>query len=127
MKLRKYYLTPGDIVLIIVLGVSVLGSLLIFRNLGSHGKFAAVYVGKEQIYRLSLSVDREIIVQGPLGESIIKVENNHVFISEAPCPYKTCMKMGRINRTGETIICIPNRIILKIEGDADRELDGITM
>jgi hypothetical protein len=127
MKLRKYYLTPGDILLIIVLGISVLGSLLIFRNLGSHGKFAAVYVGKELVYRLSLSEDKEVTVCGSQGESHIKVEDNRIFISQAPCPHKTCMKMGKINRTGETIICIPNRIILKIEGNTDRELDGITM
>jgi hypothetical protein len=37
------------------------------------------------------------------------------------------MRMGKIHRAGEIIVCIPNRILIRIEGEDNRDLDGITM
>ncbi|MGB9681867.1 MAG: NusG domain II-containing protein [bacterium] len=73
--------------------------------------------GKETI-RLPLNRDKTIKVQGPLGESIIEIKNRKVRMLFSPCPDKLCMKQGWIDKTSQSIICVPNRIIIKIEGRA---------
>ena len=46
---------------------------------------------------------------------------------ESDCKDKICMKMGKISLTGDSIICLPNRLMLKIVEDkpSDESLDMI--
>ena len=117
----------GDVILIGLLICLTLGSILMTDVLFEPGESVSVIVDGKEMYRLSLSENRTIDVQGPLGPTVIQVEKGHAFIQKAPCPYKTCIKMGKINRSGDIIVCIPNRILLKIEGKNRRDLDSITM
>lgn len=117
----------GDYFLVGIHCLGILLSFFVFQVLPEQGRFATVSVDGKEIYRLSLSESREIVVHGPLGESVIHVENGSVWIVNAPCPQKICMRMGKIHRAGEIIVCIPNRILIRIEGEDNRDLDGITM
>ena len=127
MQKFKDILKIGDAILIGILTVLTLGSIFVSDVIFEAGESVSVWVDGKEIYRLSLSENETIEVQGPLGTSVITVENGHAFIEKAPCPYKTCVKMGKISRNGEIIVCIPNRILLKIDGKDRHELDGITM
>ena len=117
----------GDLILIGVLCVTIGASVFVFRMLHGQGETVSVYVDGKPIYRLPLSTNTQVQVSGPLGVTDIDVKDGHVFVRKAPCPHKTCMKMGRIHRSGEVIVCVPNRIFIKIEGKSKRDLDGITM
>jgi hypothetical protein len=75
-----------------------------------------------QEFELALR-DTLLVIPGPLGETKVRVENKRVWIEDAPCPNRLCMRQGKISRPGESIICIPNRIVITIEGNP---LDAIT-
>ena len=48
-------------------------------------------------------------------------------MSEADCPDKVCMGMGKISRNGEFIACLPNRLLVVVEGAAEQSpVDGMT-
>ena len=53
-------------------------------------------------------------------------------IVESTCPDKVCINMGWITRSGQVIVCLPNRIVVRIENsgtisdDANSGLDAIT-
>jgi hypothetical protein len=49
-----------------------------------------------------------------------------VKIVSASCKHKTCMKLGAISRPGQSLVCIPNRLRVVIEGGNDFGVDGIT-
>ncbi|HBE87040.1 MAG TPA: hypothetical protein DDW53_19330, partial [Lachnoclostridium sp.] len=38
-------------------------------------------------------------------------------ITEASCPDKVCVRTGKIHRSGELIVCLPNRVVITIEGE----------
>ena len=42
------------------------------------------------------------------------IENNAVYIREADCPDLICVKQHTINRVGETIVCLPHKLIVEI-------------
>jgi len=75
-------------------------------------------------YSLSLSKDTTLWVGGPLGKTEVKVERGSAFIAYSPCPQKICMKMGKIRRKGEMVVCVPNGVLVRITGRG--ELDGVT-
>lgn len=61
----------------------------------------------------------------PLDENIEIVVSEHntvviqdkaVYMKEADCPDHLCIHQGRISRTGQTIICLPNRVMVTIKG-----------
>jgi len=78
------------------------------------------------LYRLSLTSDRLITIDAKTGEVKVCSQNGRVCISESSCPLKICVKTGWINKPGEAIICVPNRIVIRIEGEKRGKSDAIT-
>ncbi|HRR92028.1 MAG TPA: NusG domain II-containing protein [bacterium] len=52
------------------------------------------------------------------------MKNRKVRILSSPCPDKLCVKQGYISESGQVIICLPNRVVIKIEGRAS--FDALT-
>ena len=63
-------------------------------------------------------------LQGRLGPSIVEKEGNRIRMMEAPCAGKVCVNQRWIENPGETIVCIPGEIMIRIEGTAP--LDAVT-
>jgi hypothetical protein len=73
-----------------------------------------------------LSVDTSFAVRGPCGESRISVRDGEAWIAEAPCPGGLCRRQGKIRVAGEDIVCVPNRIHLRVEGALPGRMDAVT-
>ncbi len=53
-------------------------------------------------------------IDGPLGTSVVEVKPGAIRMNYSPCPDHYCMETGWINRPGRLIVCVPNRIVVKI-------------
>lgn len=114
----------------IVIGLFLLVSLGIwaaglFANRADRLKIE-IYSDNTLIETISLPAQDRII---PIpGKNItLELKNNSVRFSETDCPDKTCSKTGFIGQSGQTAICLPNRVIVKVSGDTQTasEADGI--
>jgi hypothetical protein len=123
----RHLLKKGDIVLIGLLFCFTLMSFFFFRYLPQKGSRAIISVDNRERYHLSLTDERDISIEGSMGMTHIRILDGSIWIVRAPCPHKDCMRMGRINRAGEIIVCIPNKIFIEVQGTGERFLDGITM
>lgn len=82
------------------------------------GSYAVVRVDGQVVRRLSLKQDTNITVEGyEGGENVIIVDEGSVYMQDADCPDKICVRTGKISRTGETIVCLPHRVVVEITGD----------
>ena len=77
---------------------------------------------------VKLSVDGEIYGEFPLDEdkvinisdkNIIEIKSSTVQMIEAKCPNHLCVDQGMIMEVGDSIVCLPHRLIITIEA-----LDG---
>jgi hypothetical protein len=106
---------PGDIV--IVLLVTGLSAFLIFTGVaGAKGGSLRVRVivnGKED-RALPLDQDKDFTVNGFQGESQVEISGGRVRMVDSACPDKLCVRTGWISKPGESIICLPNRVVLEI-------------
>ncbi|MBE2280859.1 MAG: NusG domain II-containing protein [Ignavibacteriaceae bacterium] len=68
------------------------------------------------VKRVKTGNNTEVSVEGHLSASEITVHNSGVFMKNAPCNHKTCIAAGAISAAGESIVCIPNRLRIVIEG-----------
>lgn len=116
----------GDIFLILCL---VCGGVILWtalRHGSNRAKYCIISVNGKDAYKLLLSDSQEVKVNGPIGESIVKISNGKVRMEHSPCPLKMCVHQGAISRPGEMIICVPNRIMIRIIPHFAGEVDAIT-
>ena len=72
-----------------------------------------------------LSEDREIVIESGGHLNKITIKDGSVQMSEASCHNQICVRHGSISRDNETIVCLPNRDVVRIEsegGDYDAVL-----
>jgi len=126
--LRGLAMTPGDWALIIGLVLVSLVSIFLMSRLVSRGTTAVVEADGVIICRLDLSVDQHRIITGPLGETDVQVKDGRVRVVESACPHGICVRSGWVARAGDMIVCVPNRVIVRVEGEgeADVEMDATT-
>jgi hypothetical protein len=132
-KITKYsfslvlkIITPGDkilMVLIIILGIV---SLVALNRLRRSGDSAIIEVDGQIVQQLDLKASKEITVHGSIGKTIIKIDQGAAQVIYSDCPEQVCVKTGKINRAGEIIVCVPNKVVVKISGKQQNQFDVIT-
>lgn len=102
-------------------------SIYIFFHYKSGENFAIIEQNGTQIHKINLSnvknpYDIEINDEFHV---IIRVEPNKIYFKESTCPDKLCKKMGKISFPGQTAICLPAKISIRIVGQ-ENEFDAIS-
>ena len=105
-----------DIVLIAAL-LLLIGLTLYFVLSSERGARAEVYENGKLTMTLELSKDREI----SLDHLTIVVREGTVSVKEADCPDKICEKRGAIGKVGESIVCLPARVVIRVVGKGEVE------
>jgi hypothetical protein len=85
-----------------------------------------VQVDDEETLRVPLTENRRLSVDGPLGKTEIEIKDGRVRVVDSPCDGKTCIYNGWIHKPYQTIICMPNRVVIRLVGSSKDTLDGIT-
>ena len=65
-------------------------------------------------------------VDGLIGTTEFEIKDNCVKVISAPCPGKHCIKQGSISKPGQSIICVPNHLIITIKGNNTDNIDAVT-
>jgi hypothetical protein len=95
---------------------------------GGRGDGAAVRIaGDGGFERLApLGSDRTVEVDGPLGTTVVGIAGGEARVLSSPCPHQLCVKMGAVRTPGQTAVCVPNRVVVTVEGDGPAPTDAVT-
>lgn len=109
----------------VLLSVVLLGLLGFFAlsRLGG-GTIAVITVDGQEYKRIDLSRVTEsydIEIDTKYGHNTVHVEPGCIAVTQANCPDGICVAQGAIDRGGVPIICMPHRLVVKIEGSG---IDG---
>ncbi len=124
--LLKYFSRADLGVVGVLLLVAVIGFLFNLRQDFSKGEFVLVEYRNHVIFRLPLDKDQKLSVHGDSGGLVLQIKGEKVWVSQSQCPYKICMRMGKISHPGQLIVCVPNRIVIRIVGREQPTFDVIT-
>ena len=58
------------------------------------------------------------------GRSRVRVEKGRIAVISADCPDKDCVRHGWLSRNGDSTVCLPNRLSIRIAGPGKTEVDG---
>lgn len=117
--------TKGDKILIAVL-LSLNLIMLAQMDLSARkGDWAIIEVDQRVVKRVPLSRNQIISVEGRLGVTRIEIRDGRAHIHSSPCRNKICVKSGFIQYADRLTACIPNRVVVKIQGASRRGVDAV--
>ncbi len=126
--MEKKLFNRNDMFLLLAmfLVLSVLCIGLLFTRTG--GKRVAVSVDGVETISFSLNENLVYEIDGfNGGRNVLVIEDGVAYLSEASCPDHLCMNMGKIKNVGQSIICLPNRVVVEVKGsNSDAEYDTKT-
>jgi len=115
----------GDKILIALCILFNAGLFYYFGTGMGQGSWVVIEVDQKRVARYALSKDRITHVEGPLGSTKIEIRNGKARILRSPCKLKVCIKSGYIQYADRISVCLPNRVVVRIEGNAQRGLDAV--
>lgn len=121
--MKKFTRKDFLVLFIIALVGLVIGGFIIVTS--KSGENVVVKVDAEVIKTLPLGMDTVYEIKTKAGTNTLTIKDHKAYMSYATCPDKLCMKMGRIDKSGQSVVCLPNRVIIQIEG-GDYEIDTYT-
>lgn len=103
------------LIALMFIGIALIG-ICLFSLFGTEGDYAVISVDGHEVERYSLSADTEkdIVTEGGKINRLI-IEDGKAYISHADCPDKICVSHRKISKEGETIICLPHKLVVSIE------------
>ena len=136
----KQFIRKADIILFIVLvviGLAASAALTFSHSDAESGAKVIIESGGDLYARYPLSEDRTVVVPAPKQinadvpaanpddpassqydyYNVVTISGGEVSVTEASCKNQVCVKHGAISAPGESIVCLPNRLVVRIEDD----------
>ena len=138
----KQFIRKADIILFIVLviiGLAASAALTLSHGEAGSGAKVIIESGGDLYARYPLAEDRTVIVPAPKQNTVdapaadpgdtasaqydyynvVVISGGTVSVTEASCKNQVCVKHGAISRPGESIVCLPNRMVVRIENSSE--------
>ncbi len=116
----------NDIILIasvIVLTIIILVAITLINKTGNE---VIIEQNSKQIAVLELNRDQEYnIYNGDKICNTVVVKDGEAYMSYADCKDKICVNHNKISKNNESIICLPNKVIVTVANLKDSEVDGV--
>ena len=116
-RMMSRWWAPADILL--VLAVIGLSAFLIMNGVASAGDDVdlevIISVNGQEVLAFPLEEGRrELVIDGFQGKSYVEIADGRVHMIDSACPDKLCVHMGWKSHSGESIICLPNRVVVEV-------------
>lgn len=113
MEKRK---TKNDIILIVVVLLVAAVLLAVYAFTAKDGQYVVVTISGEEVSRYSLSenIKTDILSDGEAKNTLV-IENGEAYVTYANCPDKICVSHRKISHDGESIICLPHKLVVSVE------------
>ena len=120
---RKY---KNDIIFIAAILAVVAIAAVALLLLRGEGSTVTVEVDRQIIGTYSLAIDRVVDIPTDDGEmNRLVIRDGKAFMESATCPDGVCVSHRPISREGETIVCLPHKVVVTVIGGNENEPDVI--
>ena len=117
----------NDIIFMVAVMLIALLTWTYIRYIGfNNGDTVTVLQDGEEIGSYPLSEDNIYIISYDGSYNLLMISNGEAFVSDADCPDGLCMKQRAVSKDGESIICLPHKLVIRVEAKEEGELDAVT-
>ena len=115
---RRCPFTTAD--LILIGGLLVLAATLFFMLIArpQNGRAVEVQVDGVTVASLPLDADTTYIIDGADGgHNTLVIADGKATVTDATCPDGVCVRHRAIDKAGQSIICLPNKVVVRVIGE----------
>jgi heptaprenyl diphosphate synthase len=116
----------GDAVVCVLLAAAMGGGFVFGRAHDNRGMTVLVQVDGHPVQTLNLLEERRLSIRGLQGNVTVETHAGMVRVVEADCPNHICVRTGWRSKAGEAIVCVPNKTVVRILGENDGGIRGVT-
>ena len=107
-------MNKNDIKLVLIVFITIIALFIFTYKPKIQASIANVYYKSELIKTIDLTTNKTYEVNGDNGIVRIEVNNKRIRVIQETSNYNLCSKQGYIENEGESIICLPNKIIIEL-------------
>lgn len=115
-----------DLLLILGIVVAIAATYVVFVMVKPEARVAVVRVDGQVVKRLPLDNNAQYAIDQGEKHNLVVIESGKAFMEEASCPDKVCINQGKKHRSGQSIVCLPNKVSIELEGGAVEALDAVS-
>ncbi len=131
--MEKWYFTmnsktlrKNDLILIAILVGTLAIISVILLLVRDPGNSVVVSVDGVKKHTFPLDENLEFEIEGyEGGKNFLVIEDGEAYLTDASCPDHLCVHMGKISNVGQSIICLPNRVVVEIVGEKNEAEGGV--
>ncbi|MBR3969335.1 MAG: NusG domain II-containing protein [Clostridia bacterium] len=101
----------GDIVVLGVIAAVFILSIVMLTSFSKNGSRVIVKQDNKVVYDQSITKNNTV----DTGSNVVVIENKAVYMKQSNCKNQICVKSDKISKKGESIICLPNKVIVEIK------------
>lgn len=116
-------LKPFDFGILISAFGAVLASF-VFAYSGADARYTIRLQGAGAEWVFPQDAEEIVTVAGPLGDTVVAIKNGAACVLSSPCVNQTCVAAGVIRHQGQWTACLPNKVMVFIEGAEARNPMG---
>jgi hypothetical protein len=123
--LRRGFLSLqiGDYGIIVLAAVFTLISAYIVYG-GQNDALTIAIKGGNNKWTFPIDAQENLSIPGPLGDTLVEIRQGKARILSSPCANQNCIAAGLIHARGQWIACLPNGVIVSVEGIDTEGVDG---
>ncbi|MBE5905498.1 MAG: NusG domain II-containing protein [Lachnospiraceae bacterium] len=112
---------------ILAFAILMWGVITYVQNVGTRNAQAVIMVDGQEVGRYSLSGNREVPIKGVKGgKNVLVIHDGKAKMKSASCPDKICVHHKAVSKNGQTIVCLPNKVVIEIQSGEESGVDGAT-
>ncbi|MBR7073166.1 MAG: NusG domain II-containing protein [Eubacterium sp.] len=112
----------------IVIGIILAAAAVLFAALHfipQNGAYVRIETDKKVVETLPLNEDTEYEIKTENGTNTLVIKDGFAYVSEADCKNQICVHHRKISKSGESIICLPHKVVITVvDKNADSEIDA---
>ena len=112
-------------VVVIILAILVISFVVMRIVFNTPGSMISVEKNGKVIGTYSLEVDNRIPIEDDKGTNLLVIESGKAHMEEASCPDHLCIIQGEISKVGETIVCLPNKVVVTVISGSKSDVDTV--
>ena len=113
------------IIAIVVLALAGLLALVFHFTGGAPGGAVQVKIDGKAVGTYALVEEQKIPFDTDYGHNLLVIENGEAHMEEADCPDHYCMEQGRISKTGESLVCLPHKLVVTVVSGEENDVDVV--
>ena len=97
-------------------------AILFYGNLGGGDHITATITHRgetvDQVILSALHEEKNVTIDGTYHLTIVLTEDG-VCVTASDCPTQDCVRTGTISRPGQSIVCLPEQVVIRLDGKGD--------